>query len=164
MPWGWPPPGSWRSCKRRPQRRRVVLRQGVASSPADVGKHLSSYPPLELLRRGELAGKDKGVQTALVNDGYFLGSAGGGQIDNPFIFLVNVLSNSLCSVSVAQHRCHILAHKPGFSVDFGDSELPGPSKRERSVKKWHLASPKNSSAKPQRTKNEQREMPVFGGV
>lgn len=164
MPWGWPPPGSWRSCKRRPQRRRVVLRQGVASSPADVGKHLSSYPPLELLGCGELAGKDKGVQTALVDNRHLLFPGGGSDLEPPLVVRVNVVINRFSCDTIPQRSRHILAHKPGFAVDFGDSELPGPSKRERSVKKWHLASPKNSPAKPQRTKNEQREMPVFGGV
>lgn len=75
------------------------------------------YPPLELLGSRQLAGKDQGVKAGFVDGCNLLYPSGGCHFDHPFIFSIYMLTDGLCSVTVAKHLCYILAYKPRIIVD-----------------------------------------------
>ena len=70
----------------------------------------------EFLRRWQLAGQDKAVQTAFVDDGNRLLATGGCHFNHPFVFVINVLANRLCGIGITENVRYVLADEPRFAV------------------------------------------------
>ena len=59
----------------------------------------------------QLRGEDEGVETALVDECCFLGSAKGVAFRDPLIFVIYMLTQGIACIAVAQRLGHIFAHE-----------------------------------------------------
>ena len=71
----------------------------VASRLADGGQHLAGHPVLERPRLLQLGGEDEGIETALVDECCFLGSAKGVAFRDPLIFVIYMLTQGIACIA-----------------------------------------------------------------
>ena len=86
----------------------------IAACFADRGKDFGGDPAAETLCRGKLAGEDQGIEAGFV-DQYTRGSVDGERIVHRSVLAINVVTDGLLGVAVAQGLGYVFADKPGLA-------------------------------------------------